>query len=102
MWIWPWEIIVGLKDIACWPWQEESHVGSESGLTINSSPAGQNGRYFAEDIFKCIFLNKNSWISNKISLQYVPKGPIDNNEALVQIMAWHQTGNMPLSEPMIA
>ena len=27
--------------------------------------------FFADDIFKCIFLNGNSWITNKISLKYV-------------------------------
>ena len=27
---------------------------------------------FADNIFMCIFLNKNFWISNKISLKYVP------------------------------
>ena len=29
-----------------------------------------------KDIFKCIFLNENVWISIKISLKFVPKGPI--------------------------
>ena len=28
----------------------------------------QNGRHFADDIFKCIFLNENFWLSNDISL----------------------------------
>ena len=47
----------------------------------------QNGRHFADDIFKRIFLNENFWILNKISLKYVPLGLIDNMTALVQIMA---------------
>ena len=29
------------------------------------------------------------------------KGPIDNNRALVQIMAWRRSGDKPLFEPMI-
>ena len=37
----------------------------------------------ADDIFKCIFLNENVQISNTISLKFGPKGPIDNNPALV-------------------
>ena len=37
----------------------------------------------ADYIFKCIFLNENVWILIKISLNFVPKGPIDNNLALV-------------------
>ena len=32
----------------------------------------------------------------------VPKGPIDNKPVLVQIMAWYQTGDKLLSEPMMA
>ena len=36
-----------------------------------------------------------------ISLKFVPKGTIDNKSALVQVMAWHQTGDKPLSEPML-
>ena len=37
----------------------------------------------------------------EISLKFVPKGPINKIPALVQIMAWHQTGDKPLSEPMM-
>ena len=36
-----------------------------------------------------------------ISLKFVPKGPINNIPALVQIMAWCRPGDMPLSEAMI-
>ena len=37
----------------------------------------------------------------KISLKFVPKGPIDNNPALVEMMAWRQIGDKPLSEPTL-
>ena len=37
----------------------------------------------------------------KISLKFIPKGEIDNNTALVQIMAWRRIGDKPLSEPML-
>ena len=57
----------------------------------------QNGRHFADDIFKCMSLNEKFWILNKISLKYVPQGLIDRTAVLVQIMAWHRTGNNPLS-----
>ena len=42
----------------------------------------QNGRLFADDIFKCIFLNEN-WIAIEISLKFVPNSPINNIPALV-------------------
>ena len=61
----------------------------------------QNGRRFAYDAFKRIFLNENVRISIKISLKFVSKGPINNNPALVQIMAWRRSGDKPLSEPMM-
>ena len=77
-----------------------SHVRLQYSLH-NSLRSRQNGPHFANDIFKCIFLNKNVWIPIKISLKIVPKGPINNIPALVQIMAWHRPGNRPLSEPML-
>ena len=55
----------------------------------------------ADNIFKCIFLNEKVIISIKISLKFVPKGPIDNESALVQVMAWRRTGDKPLPEPML-
>ena len=48
-----------------------------------------------------IFENENIRISIKISLKFVPKGPINNIQALVQVMAWHRPGDKPLSEPML-
>ena len=61
----------------------------------------QNGRHLADDIFKCIFLNENVWFPNKNSLKFVPKAPISNIPALVQIMAWRRPGDKPLSEPIM-
>ena len=68
---------------------------------FNTLRPRQNGRHFPDDIFKCIFLNENVWISIKISLKFVPKVPINNIPALVQIMAWRQSGDKPLYEPMM-
>ena len=68
---------------------------------INTLRPRQDGRHFADDIFKCIFLNKNVWIPIKISQKFVPKGAINNIPALVQIMAWRRPGDKPLSEPMM-
>ena len=70
-------------------------------LTLNTLRPRQNGRHFADDMFKCIFLNENVWIPIKISLTFVPEGRINNIPALVQIMAWRRPGNKPLSEPMM-
>ena len=73
-------------------------------LTIspfNTLRPRQNRRNFADDIFKCIFLNEKVLISIKISLKFIPKCPINNIPTLVQIMAWRRPGDKPLSEPIM-
>ena len=51
--------------------------------------------------FSRAFSEMNVWIPIKISLKFVPKGTINNIPALVYIMAWHRSGDKPLSEPMV-
>ena len=68
---------------------------------FNTLRPRQNGLHFADDIFKYIFLNENDRIPIKMSLKFVPKGPINNILPLVQIMAWRRPGDKPLSEPMM-
>ena len=68
---------------------------------VNTLRPRQNGRHFPHDIFKCIFLTENIWISLKISLKFVPKIWINNIPALVQIMVWRRQGDKPLSESMM-
>ena len=63
--------------------------------SINTLRPRQNGRHFPDDIFKCIFLNEYLWIS------IFPEGPVNNIQALVQIMARSRSGDKPLSEPMM-
>ena len=48
-----------------------------------------------------IFLNEKFDISIRISLKFVPKGPIDNKSVLVQVIAWCRRGEKPLPEPML-
>ena len=62
---------------------------------------GGRGCHFVDVIFKCIFLNENFRISNKISLKYFPRGAINNMSAFIQTVAWRRTGGKPLSEPMM-
>ena len=72
-----------------------------SRVLVNTLRPKQNGRHFADDTFKCIFLNANVRISIEISLKFVFKGAINNIPALVQIMAWRRPGDEPLSETML-
>ena len=51
--------------------------------------------------FQTHLIQWNFRISIKISLKFVPKGPINNKPAFVQIMAWRRSGDKPLSEPMM-
>ena len=47
-------------------------------------------------------MNEKLCILIRISLKFVPKGPIDNKPAFVQVTAWRQTGNKPLLEAILA
>ena len=68
---------------------------------VNTLRPRQNGRHFAEDTFNRIFVNEDARISIKFSLKFVPKGPINNIPALVQITAWRRPGDKQLSEPVM-
>ena len=58
----------------------------------------QDGRHY--NIFKCIFLNENVWISIKIKLKYVLK--IHWSLFLrVKLTTFQLVGGKPLSEPMM-
>ena len=101
----------GGHKVGTWPDRQRDSVGrmakrprgrSEQHIAMfNTLRPGQNGRHFADDIFKLIFLNENVRISIKTSLKFVPRAPINNIPALVQIMAWRRPGDKPLSEPMM-
>ena len=77
----------------------EPHELTHCGLVISfgnirfTHEAKTNGHHFADDSFKCISLNENVWIPIKISVKFVPKGPINNIPAL--------DGTKPLSEPVM-
>ena len=68
---------------------------------FNTLKPRQKWQNFADDIFKRVFLKENVWIAIEFSLKFVPKGPINNIPALVQIMAWRRPGDKPSSEPMM-
>ena len=55
----------------------------------------------SQTTFSNAFFYMKMWISIKISLKLVSKGPINNIPELVKIMAWCRPGDKPLSEPMI-
>ena len=52
-------------------------------ISFNTLRPRRNEQYFTDDIFKRIFFNENIRISIKISLKFVPEGPINNIPALV-------------------
>ena len=60
---------------------------------INTLRPRQNVHHFPDNIFMKTFLNENGWISIKISVKFVPKGPINNIPALVEIMTWRHCLN---------
>ena len=76
------------------------HSSQVSIYHFNTLRPRQNGRHFP-DIFKCMLLNENVWISLKISLTFFPKVRINNLPALVRTMVSHRSGAKPLSEAMM-
>ena len=86
-------LFVNLFDIAIW-----SHRHNMMTLLLTHEAKTKWTKFCRH--FQIIFFNENVWIWIKISLKFVPKGPINNIPALVQIMAWRWPGDTPLSEPM--
>ena len=70
--------------------------------SLTHLPLGQNGRHFANNIFKCIFVNEKFYVLIPISLKFASKGSIGNESALVQVMVWRRTGNKPLPKTKLA
>ena len=89
------------KSVHLFGWTHNGTPQFVSEWVINTLRPRQNCHHFADDIFKCIFLNENVLISLKISLKFVPMVQINNIPALVLIMAWRRPGDKPLSEPMM-
>ena len=79
-----------------------NHLMPDDTYLFNTLRPWQNGRHFPDDIYKCIFLNQNVWIFKTIWRKFVPTGAVDNNTALVHVMAWCRIADKPLSEPKIA
>ena len=52
-------------------------------FSFNTFRPRQNGRHFANDIFKWIFLNENIWIWINMSLKYDPDGQVEKIPSLV-------------------
>ena len=78
------------------------HCHAIGDIVLTHLPLDKMAAILADDIFKCIFLNEKNKIPIQISLKLVPRGPIDNKPALVQVMVWRRTGDKPLPEPMMA
>ena len=56
--------------------------------------------HFSVGIFKPILFYENCCIFIQILLKFVLKCPIYNEPSLVHVMAWCQTGNRSLSDPL--
>ena len=54
-----------------------------STFRLNSCPPGRKGRHYADDMFRCIFVNETFVFWLKFHWSLFLKGPIDNNPALV-------------------
>ena len=78
-----------------------NYIWKRNTLLCNTSRQRENCQHFADNIFKCVSMNENLWVLDKFSLKYIPWGLVDNMAALVQIIAWHQSGDRQLSAVMM-
>ena len=76
-WLWA-DVIYAADDCL----EQRYNMASLGHYELTHSPLDKNGCHFANDIFKCIFVNEKFCILIKISLKFVPKGPIVNNPPL--------------------
>ena len=75
-----WETTLLCNDVSHWL---GTNLESALNLYLTHFPLDKVAVHFTDNIFKCIFLNEKVQILIKISWKFVPKGPIDNNQALV-------------------
>ena len=59
-------------------------------------PLDKMATIFADNIFKCNFVDEKFCIYIRTSIIFLHNGSIDSKSALVQVMAWRQTGVKPL------
>ena len=84
---------VGMISIRWWP--PFQHFPYLIPVKLTHLPLDKMAAILADSNFKCIFLNENHRIPIWISLKFVLRSPVDNKPALVQVMAWRQTGDKP-------
>ena len=67
---------------------DQQHPCGNIILVFNTLRPRQDDPHFPDDTFKCIILNENAKISIKISLKFVPKGPINNIPMVASLLAY--------------
>ena len=56
-------------------------------LLFANLPPEQNGRHFADNTFKCLFMDEALNILIQISLKFIPRGPLEKKPDLVQVLS---------------
>ena len=77
--------------------REEGEFASSLKIIIYILRPVQNGKHFAHNILKCVFLNENINILIQILLELVHEDLVDNKSTLVQQMAWCWTVNKAIN-----
>ena len=70
-------------------------------LRFNSSPLDKMVAILQTTFSNTFSFKWKVLFFNQISLKFVPKCRIDNKSVLVHVMAWCQTGDKPLTEPIL-
>ena len=64
-------------------WVNGGKLSQPQLYALTHLPLDKMAATFADNIFRCIFVNEKFCILIEISLKFVPKGPIDNKPTLV-------------------
>ena len=72
--------IITITDVPNFAYEINIRCSKRETYSFNS---GQNERHFTGDFFRCILVNEKFFILIKTALEFVPKGPINYNSALV-------------------
>ena len=73
-----------------------SQIWNQSFILKSLSPE-QNDRHMLYDIFQCVSFDKNYCSLIQLSLNFTPKGPIDNKSGLVMVLCYRWTNNFQSS-----
>ena len=102
-----WATTASVFSLSHSPWTTKRYLEGKRGAHLTTLRLRQNGWHYANNIFKFIFMYEHCYILIEINWNLFTNGQLTIHTtevtyiSLIQIVAWYQTGDRPLSEPMM-